>query len=25
LTTSLARKIWQKITLIGEIEDGAPS
>lgn len=25
LTTGLARKIWQKITLIGEIEEGAPS
>jgi hypothetical protein len=22
LTTGLARKIWQKITLIGEIEEG---
>lgn len=25
LTTGLARKIWQKITLIGEIEERAPS
>lgn len=24
LTTGLARKIWQKITLIGELEDGKP-